>query len=180
MSYNQRTHKTGSSAEKKSSSSKTSTTSSSTRPLTPSLHSPARDYIMHLQRTIGNRAVEHLWKSGWLQRKLNIGPANDKYELEADAVAEKVVSMNDSQVGSSVVENSAQRISRTPLVDSITPLQRKCTSCEKEEAQKTPTEEDEGQMQKSPDLSARERDLQRKGLIPLKIPGGCKLQTGVN
>ncbi|MES0489834.1 MAG: DUF4157 domain-containing protein [Leptospirales bacterium] len=156
MSNFQHTHKTGSSAEKKSSSSKTSTTFSSSRPQYPQgIHNNARDYIMHLQRTIGNQAVGRLWRSGALQRKLNIGPANDKYELEADAVADKVVSMNEPQVGSGVVGNSppgeTQRISRTPLVDSITPLQReaapeeeeaqgkflqrKCATCEKEEAQ---------------------------------------------
>jgi len=218
MSHYQRTHKKGSSAKKKSSSSKTSTTPSPSRPFTSKIHSPAHDYIMHLQRTIGNRAVERLWKSGWLQRKLNIGPSNDKYEQEADTVAEKVVSMDNPEtssvdtVGKSPTGESKQ-IFRTPLADSITPLQRSAQP-EEDEAQKAPTEEEdvqkaptkedeelkgkfvqrkcascekeeEGQMQKSPvsdypGLSARERDLQRKGLIPLKMPGGSKLQTGVN
>ena len=84
MSYFPRTHKAGLSAEKKGSSSKTSTNHSSTRSFTTPLNSSARDYIMYLQRTIGNQAVGQLWKSGWLQRKLNIGPANDKYEQESD------------------------------------------------------------------------------------------------
>ena len=196
MSQYQRIYKAGLSAKKKSSSSKTSTstsTSSSSRPITPSLNSPAHNYIMYLQRTIGNRAVEHLWKSGWLQRKLNIGPANDKYEQEADTVAEKVVSMDNPEAGSAgTLRNSPtsepQQVFRTPLADSITPLQRKCASCEKEEAEaklQRVEQDDEGQMQKSPDsdyssLDARERDLQRRGLIPLKMPRGPGFQSGVN
>ena len=34
----------------------------------------ARQYIAHLQRTRGNRAVEHLWQTGQIQRKLGIDP----------------------------------------------------------------------------------------------------------
>ncbi|MES0491493.1 MAG: DUF4157 domain-containing protein [Leptospirales bacterium] len=147
MSNFQHTHKTGSSAEKKSSSSKTSTTSSSSRPQYPQGIHNARDYIMHLQRTIGNQAVGRLLKSGWLQRKLNIGPANDKYEQEADAVADKVVSMGEPQVGSAdSLGNSSlretQQISRTPLADSITPLQRE-TAPEEEDVQKASAKDEE-------------------------------------
>ncbi|MES0491949.1 MAG: DUF4157 domain-containing protein, partial [Leptospirales bacterium] len=46
-------------------------------------------------------------------------------------------------------------------------------------------EDNEKQIQKSPDsdypsLSAREKDLQRRGLIPPKMSGGSGLQSGVN
>ncbi|MES0490102.1 MAG: DUF4157 domain-containing protein [Leptospirales bacterium] len=169
MSHYQRTHKKGSSAEKKSSSSKTSTTSSPSRQFTPSLNFSSRNYIMHLQRTIGNQAVGQLVKSGWLQRKLqqmqqplrlppgfgtnvqtklNIGPPNDKYEQEADTMAEKVVSMDRPQIGSDDrVGNSApeesQQIFRTTLADSITPLQREKKKFEEEGVQKAPVKEDE-------------------------------------
>ncbi|MFQ5408823.1 MAG: DUF4157 domain-containing protein [Anaerolineales bacterium] len=44
--------------------------------------------ILNLQRTAGNRAVSRL-----IQTKLTVGPAGDKYEQEADAVAEKVLRM---------------------------------------------------------------------------------------
>jgi predicted transcriptional regulator len=46
-----------------------------------------------LQRSIGNRAVERLFRSGVLQAKLKIGRPNDIYEQEADRVAEQVMRM---------------------------------------------------------------------------------------
>jgi len=139
MSYYKRIHKTGSKVEKKTSSSNRSTTPSTSRPRYPQGIHNARDYIMHLQRTIGNQAVGQLIKSGWLQRKLNIGPVNDKYEQEADSVADKIVSMNDSQSSSVGTAGNSQngekqQISRTPLADSITPLQSS-TQPEEKEAQ---------------------------------------------
>lgn len=42
--------------------------------------------VIHLQRTIGNRATRRL-----LQPKLKLGPADDPYEREADQVAQQVV-----------------------------------------------------------------------------------------
>ncbi|MEO1032082.1 MAG: DUF4157 domain-containing protein [Bacteroidota bacterium] len=57
-----------------------------------------------------------------IQRKLSIGSSNDAYEVEADAMADKVVGMSDSQV------NTEQHSG--PLV------QRKCAACEEETVQK--------------------------------------------
>ncbi len=57
-----------------------------------SIESPV-DRILHLQRTIGNQAVQQLMKSGVLQAKLRIGQPNDKYEQEADLVADQVMRM---------------------------------------------------------------------------------------
>jgi len=51
------------------------------------LKSPA-DRILFLQRTIGNQAVQRLIKSGTLQAKFKIGQPGDRYEQEADRVAE--------------------------------------------------------------------------------------------
>ena len=56
--------------------------------------SPA-DRILQLQRTAGNQAVQRLIKSGALQAKLKIGQPGDRYEQEADRVAEQVMSMPD-------------------------------------------------------------------------------------
>ena len=58
------------------------------------------DRVVRLQRTMGNRAVEHLYRSGLLQAKLNIGQPNDSYEQEADRVAEQVMRMSDENVDS--------------------------------------------------------------------------------
>ncbi|NIM15090.1 MAG: hypothetical protein GTO45_24265 [Candidatus Aminicenantes bacterium] len=59
------------------------------------------DQVLHLQRTIGNRAVARLIKSGAIQAKLKIdrvsrltlNQPNDIYEKEADSVADRVMSM---------------------------------------------------------------------------------------
>ena len=186
---------------------------------TPEKIQSRRDYIKHLQRTVGNQAVERLWKSGWLQRKLHISPANDKYEQEADAVAEKVVSMDDvgntpepdtksgsaERVGNSPPVKTRQ-ISRKSVAESITPLQRTTEKPEEQLQEKESEEEqlrgdslqkssapgeedDEGQAklqrveeddESQRTLDARKKELQSKGLIPLEIPGGCKIPTGVN
>ncbi len=51
------------------------------------------DHVMYLQRTIGNLEVNRLIKSGALQTKLRIGQPGDKYEQEAERVAEHVMRM---------------------------------------------------------------------------------------
>ncbi len=48
-----------------------------------SIHSPAEPWL-YLQRTLGNQAAQ-------IQAKMKIGPPNDRYEEEADRVAETVV-----------------------------------------------------------------------------------------
>ncbi|MES0491951.1 MAG: DUF4157 domain-containing protein [Leptospirales bacterium] len=129
--------------------------------------------MSYLQRTIGNQAVGRLIKSGWLQRKLNIGPANDKYEQEADAVADKVVSLNEPPTGSGdSLGNSppgeTQQISRKSVAESITPLQRE-SAPEEEEAQgkslqreAAPEEEDVQKASAKEDEELKGKFLQRK------------------
>jgi len=58
----------------------------------------AYDRIMTLQGTMGNKAVGQLFSSRELQAKLTVGSPGDKYEVEADATADKVMSMSHSQV----------------------------------------------------------------------------------
>jgi len=51
------------------------------------------DRVFSLQRTIGNQAVQRLFKSGVIQAKLKIGQPNDVYEQEADRMADRVMRM---------------------------------------------------------------------------------------
>lgn len=62
-----------------------------------SISSPIEKILM-LQRTIGNRSVQRLIRSGTLQKKLKIGQPGDVYEQEADRMAEKVIRMPDHQI----------------------------------------------------------------------------------
>ena len=56
------------------------------------------DRILYLQRTAWNQAVSRLMRSGALQTKLRIGQPGDKYEQEADRVADAVMRMPESVV----------------------------------------------------------------------------------
>ena len=50
------------------------------------------DEVIGLQRLVGNRAVQQLLASRTVQARLTVGPAHDRYELEAERVAQQVIS----------------------------------------------------------------------------------------
>ena len=85
------------------------------------LKSPA-DRILFLQRTIGNQAVQRLIKSGTLQAKLRIGQPGDKYEQEADRVADAVMRMPEPGVQRQTEEEEEETLQAKPLAEEITPL----------------------------------------------------------
>ncbi len=100
--------------------------------------------ILHLQHTLGNQEVQRLIKSGKIQAKLTIGKPNDKYEQEADRVADKVMSMRTSEPKQSLVNGHSSLVQRQaveeeepiqtkPLVDQITPLVQRQAGPEEEE-----------------------------------------------
>ena len=60
-------------------------------------NSPAEN-VLQLQKTLGNQAVQGLFASGAIQAKLKIGQPNDKYEQEADRVADQVMNMPEPEV----------------------------------------------------------------------------------
>ncbi|NIM15977.1 MAG: hypothetical protein GTO45_28585, partial [Candidatus Aminicenantes bacterium] len=106
------------------------------------------EQVKFLHRNLGNQAVQRLFKSGTIQAKLKIGKANDKYEQEADRVADQVMRMpepNESLVNghSSLVQRKStcpecmeeeEAIQTKPIADQITPLvQRQPLEEEKEE-----------------------------------------------
>lgn len=66
--------------------------------------------------------------SGTLQPKLNIGKVNDKYEQEADQVADNVVNRIQKYP-----ENTFENTSTIELISTNSNIQQKCESCEKEE-----------------------------------------------
>jgi hypothetical protein len=104
-----------------------------------SMDSPV-EQIFHLQRTIGNQAVQRLIKSGTIQAKLKIGQPNDKYEMEADRVAEKVMRMPEPK------QSSVN--SHWSLGKQVTPLIQKQELPEEEEEKNQ--EEEEEQIQTKP------------------------------
>jgi len=106
------------------------------------MSSPA-DQVMYLQRTIGNQAVQRLIKSGALQAKLKIGQPGDKYEQEADRVADAVMRMSEPQVRRQPIEEEEEeQIQAKPVTEQITPLvQRQVEEEEEEQVQTKPVTE---------------------------------------
>ncbi len=97
--------------------------------------------FMHLQRTIGNQAIEN----NIIQKKLGMSTPGDKYEVEADQVADKIMTMQNPLIQNKT-EDEEELMSK-PLVNSITPLIQKQSSLEEEELatklQRNIVEEDE-------------------------------------
>jgi hypothetical protein len=93
------------------------------------------DQLSHLQRTIGNQSVQRLFKSGTLQTKLKIGKPNDKYELEADRVADQVMRMPEPKISRQTEEREEEELVQSkPISEQIAPLiQRQAESEEEEE-----------------------------------------------
>jgi len=103
-------------------------------------------HILHLQRTVGNRAVGRL-----IQAKLAVSDPGDRYEQEADHVAERVTSMPSPESTHTAQrqimpeeEKDTQLLQTKPLAASITPLAQR---------QAMPEEEEENPVQ--PKRSAR-------------------------
>jgi len=116
-------------------------------------------------RTIGNQAVQRLIKSGALQAKLKIGQPGDRYEQEADRVAEQVMQMPEPRVQRQPIEEEEEeQIQTKQVTEQITPLvQRQVEEEEEEQVQTKPVtgqiaplvqrqvvEEEEEQVQTKP------------------------------
>lgn len=125
---------------------------------------PAIERVLFLQRTIGNHAVQRMMKSGVLQAKLNIGQPGDKYEREADRIAEQVIRLSEPQVQHQKEEEKEEELQLQPLADQITPLVQRQIEAEEEE------EEENLMFQRQLE---EEEDLQTKaisGKIPAVTP----------
>jgi hypothetical protein len=77
-----------------------------------------------------------LQESVFFQPKLQVGPVNDVYEREADAVADRVVRMSHD-------ENSMRQISAVSV-------QRKCAKCQEEDEVQRKEEHDDGHEEATP------------------------------
>ena len=98
--------------------------------------------------------------NGVLQTKLNIGLPNDRYEKEADAMADKVVQRL------AVPEPFTKKdtgIQTKPLAANITPwIQKRCASCEQEEQLQKKEEAEEQDLVKN--------KLQKKPIVERNEP----------
>lgn len=111
-----------------------------------------------LQRTIGNQAVGQ-----FIQAKLKIGQPGDKYEQEADRIADKVMSMPEPNIQRQE-EEEEEEIQTKPIAEQITPLvQRQVEEEEEEEAGQTKVStSDIPKIQRQEELEEEEEPIQTK------------------
>ncbi len=85
------------------------------------------DALLTLQHTVGNRAVGRLLRSGVIQAKLKIGQPNDRYEQEADRVAEQVMRMREPCFPCQVAPEDSQgeTLQTKPSARYLSPLVRR-------------------------------------------------------
>ncbi|WOD42843.1 eCIS core domain-containing protein [Hwangdonia lutea] len=109
----------------------------------------------------------------FIQPKLNIGKPGDKYEVEADAMANKVVN---GKGGDAIqkAEGTEEELQQKPLAASISPLvqmqseetseeeniQAKCTDCEQEEQVQRVEEEEESLQMKTEQSSSAKSNIE--------------------
>jgi len=107
--------------------------------------------------------IQAILRATGAQAKLTIGQPNDKYEQEADRVADRVMRMSDADV--------AQRVE----IGTIQPMQiqRMCTECEEEQAVQRQPEEEEEQLQAkfSDDRIQRQEEEEEEALQTKGTPG---------
>jgi hypothetical protein len=129
--------------------------------------------ILSLQRLSGNRAV-----TGHLQTKLTVGPTSDRYEQEADRVAEQVLAMPvaSPSVGAPATQRlsspEAEEVQTKPLAAGITPLQR--APDEEEEVQTKPLAANITPLQRAPQ---EEEEVQTKPLLQRAPEDEDEVQT---
>ncbi len=92
-----------------------------------------------------------------VQAKLSIGQPGDKYEQEADRMAERVVSQ--PAVQRQELAEEEEKINRKPLAAEITPF-----------VQRQPEEKEPETMQRKPAVEEPEEDLQRQTAQPEEEP----------
>lgn len=70
-------------------------------------HRSVSHRLLALQWIIGNRCIVELFASGKVQTKLTIGEPDDKYEDEADQVADQVMRMPDTEIGRNSIDHAS-------------------------------------------------------------------------
>ncbi len=123
------------------------------------------DDILNLQQNYGNRAISQMLHRHGIQAQLTVGPVGDKYEEEADKIAQEVSRKPAPDVQR--YEEEEEELDMKPLAAAITPLVQR--SEEEEELQMKPLlqrSEEEEELQMKPLLQRfeEEEELQMKAV----------------
>jgi len=129
-------------------------------------------HSLHLQQA----KVRHMLRSPTLQPKLTIGKPNDKYEQEADRVADEVIRMPEPRLQRQAEEEEEELIQTKPLAEQITPLVQRQMEEEEEE------EEEPIQAKPAGDIRLQRQEAEpeeeEEEPVQAKQAGGQTLQTG--
>jgi hypothetical protein len=145
--------------------------------IAPKRHSPTVSpmyHSLHLQQA----KVRHIFRSLTFQPKLKIGRPNDKYEQEADRVADEVMRMPDPRLQRQVEpeEEEEETLQTKPIANQITPLaqvqrQEEPEEEEEEEAIQTKLADGTQQVQRQEEPEEEEEEtLQAKPLTEQITP----------
>ncbi len=113
--------------------------------------------LQRLHHTVGNQVVGGMFNSV-IQPKLKLGPSDDKYEREADSLAEHVMTMPEPKfaLGSSEEAKFSSSLSSNSI-------QRRCASCSEDEQLVKQKISKESTPDLSPSISSRITALQGGG-----------------
>src|SRR5215213_839867 len=108
----------------------------------PEQSRPASHPLLGLQRSVGNRAVQRLINSPYIQAKLQVSTPEDPSEQEADRMAETVMRMT---LPEDKPEEEKKQVATKPLVqkaplavrededeETVATVYRMCADCEEE------------------------------------------------
>ena len=110
------------------------------------------------QRAVSNQAMQRMLRTGAVQAKLTVNTPGDKYEQEADRVADQVMRMTSAAAGDPPrIQRACTSCNRE--LESQT-LQRMCAGCEEEELQR---KEHSGAQDLSTDVESQVQALQGGG-----------------
>ena len=135
-------------------------------PFSPQYASPLQEKVLFLQRTIGNQATQRLVSTGLLhgflqkrgiQPNLIISHPDDKYEQEADRMAERVIDMH----GPAAAE-------KAPILTRVQPSSVVRRNIEEDE-EKDIENAEAGAFAEQPPGPIREEEEAEKALIQAKI-----------
>ncbi len=126
----------------------------------------------------------------FIQPKLSIGKLGDKHEVEADAMADKVVNSTTSQGAVQKMESTEEDVQQKPLAASITPLiqkqseaseeenvQAKCADCDQEEKVQRMEEEENVQRMEEEEEAVQTKPEGKNNASP-KVESSLKNSKG--
>jgi hypothetical protein len=135
-----------------------------------------------LQRTVGNQAVQKLFKYGSIQAKLKNSQKGNKYEQDALGVADQVMNTVEPHLQRQIESEEKEESLQTKLIaDQITPLvQRQNEPEEEEEIQTKMSDNDQIQRQEAEPEEEEGETLQTKQVKGTSPQSSAKLDAQIN